>query len=64
MRLLELFLEVVKRVLEVDVILEFKSLELFLEIVKRELELIKSLSLRIDIRELKSLELSKDVVNR
>jgi hypothetical protein len=32
--------------------------------VKRELELIKSLSLRIDIRELKSLELSKKVVKR
>ena len=59
-RLFELVLDVVKRVLEVDIILEFKSLELFLEIVKRELELIKSLSLRIDIRELKSLELSNE----
>jgi predicted nucleotidyltransferase len=50
----------VKRELDVDVILEFRSLELFLDVVKRELELIKLLSLRIEILELKSLEVSNE----
>ena len=50
--------------LEVDKILEFRSLELFLEVVKRELELVKSLSLRMEILELKSLELLKENVKR